>query len=110
MKEDQQRFLAMLGKIPARLVSEQVAWILNCQSHDVPVLVAARLLKPLGNPSVNGVKFFAASDILELSNDRMWLSKMTNSICQHWQKKNSGRQSHVLLTKQATSHPVLKAA
>jgi hypothetical protein len=24
--------------------------VLNCQPHDVPILVAARLLKPLGNP------------------------------------------------------------
>jgi hypothetical protein len=24
----------------------------------VPILVAARLLKPLGNPAVNGIKFF----------------------------------------------------
>ena len=34
-----------------RLTSEQVAWVLNCQPHDVPVLVMGRLLKPLGNPS-----------------------------------------------------------
>jgi hypothetical protein len=96
MKEDQQRFLALFGKAPARLNSEQVAWALNCQPHDVPVLVAARLLKPLGNPPINGVKFFASSDILELSNDRMWLAKMTNVITQHWQKKNAGRKSHVV--------------
>jgi hypothetical protein len=33
----------------------------------VPVLVAARLLTRLGNPPPNSVKFFAASELLELS-------------------------------------------
>jgi hypothetical protein len=31
----------ILGKVPARLT----AWVLNCQPHDVSILVAARLLK-----------------------------------------------------------------
>jgi hypothetical protein len=93
MKDDQQQFLALLGKLPARLLAEQVAWVLNCQPHDVPILVANRLLKPLGNPPVNGVKFFAASDILELIDDRAWLAKATNAITQHWQNKNRQKRS-----------------
>ncbi len=55
-REDQQRFLNILGQLPARLTAEQTAWVLNCQAHDVPVLVAARLLKPLGTPQPNSVK------------------------------------------------------
>ena len=47
MSEDQHRFLTLLGASPARLTAEQVTWVLNCQPHDMPVLVAARLLKPL---------------------------------------------------------------
>lgn len=39
MKEEQNQFLSLLGKLPARLTAEQVAWVLNCQPHDVPVLV-----------------------------------------------------------------------
>ncbi len=93
MKDDQQKFLALFGQLPARLVAEQVAWVLNCQPHDVPALVAARILKPLGNPAVNGIKFFATSDVLELGNDRDRLAKMTNSITQHWQKKNANQGS-----------------
>jgi len=69
MNEDQQRFLTLLGQLPARLMAEQVAWVLNCQPHDVPVLVAARLLKPLGNPPPNGVKYFATADVLERVKD-----------------------------------------
>jgi len=48
MTEEQNQFLRVLGQLPARLTAEQAAWVLNCQPHDVPVLVAVRLLKPLG--------------------------------------------------------------
>jgi hypothetical protein len=70
MRDDQHRFLGLLGQLPARLTAEQAAWVLNCQVHDMPILVATRLLKPLGNPPANGIKFFAASDVLELAKDR----------------------------------------
>ena len=70
MREDQQQFLRLLGQLPARLTAEQAAWVLNCQPHDIPVLVAAKLLKPLGNPPANGIKFFATADLLEAVKDR----------------------------------------
>jgi len=93
VKEDQCRFMNLLGQMPARLTAEQVAWILNCQAHDVPVLVAARLLKPLGNAPANSVKFFAASEVLDQCKDRGWLAKVTNAISQHWQRRNAGRRT-----------------
>src|SRR5882762_8782244 len=92
MKEEQHQFLRLLGQLPARLTAEQVAWVLNCQPHDVPILVAARLLKPLGNPPPNSVKFFAAREVLEQAQDRAWLAKVTNALNQHWQKKNSAKR------------------
>jgi hypothetical protein len=92
MKEDQQRFLSLLGQLPARLTAEQAGWMLNCQPHDVPALVAARLLKPLGNPSQNSTKYFSTVDVLELTKDRSWLVKVTNTICQHWQKQNARKK------------------
>ena len=59
----------------------------------MPVLVAARLLKPLGNPPPNSVKFFAAVEVLELIKDRAWLAKVTHALIQHWQKKNAAKQN-----------------
>jgi hypothetical protein len=88
MRDDQHRFLTILGQLPARLTAEQAAWVLNCQAHDVPVLVVARLLKPLGNPQPNSVKYFATGEVLELAKDRAWLAKVTNAVSQHWKKKN----------------------
>ena len=70
--------------------------MLNCQPHDVPALVSARLLKPLGNPAANSIKFFATADVLELGKDRNWLMRMTSAINQHWHLKNSRRQNHLL--------------
>ena len=96
MKEEQNQFLQLLGQIPARLTAEQTAWVLNCQPHDIPVLVAARLLKPLGNPQPSSVKFFASVEVLELAKDRLWLARMTKSVNQHWQKKNAARKQETL--------------
>jgi hypothetical protein len=93
MKEEQHQFLRLLGHLPARLTAEQAAWVLNCQPHDVPILVAARLLKPLGNPQKNGIKFFATSELLELVKDRAWLVKITNAVNQHWQKNNAAKKN-----------------
>lgn len=92
MKDDQHRFLALLGGLPARLTAEQAAWVVGCQAHDVPALVAARLLKPLGHPPPNGVKFFAAAEVLELVKDRAWLVRVTTAINKHWQFKNARRK------------------
>jgi hypothetical protein len=83
----------VLGQLPARLTAEQAAWVLNCQTHDVPILVAARLLKPLGNPASNGIKFFATGELLELTKDKAWLVKVTNAVNQYWQKNNAAKQT-----------------
>jgi hypothetical protein len=93
MKEDQHRFLSLLGQLPARLTAEQAAWVLNCQPHDVPILVSSRLLRPLGNPPANGIKFFATADVLEAAKDRSWLAKMTNTISQYWRGKNGRKKT-----------------
>jgi|ERR1017187_9788556 hypothetical protein len=93
MREDQHRFMSLLGQLPARLTAEQAAWVLNCQPHDMPILVCSRLLKPLGNPPANNIKFFVTADVLELMKDRAWLIKVTNTINQHWRRQNSRKQS-----------------
>lgn len=92
LREDQHQFLSLFGQLPARLTVEQAAWVLNCQPHDVPVLIAARLIRPLGNPPPNGIKFFATAEVLESTKDRHWLMKVTSTINQHWQKKNQRKK------------------
>jgi hypothetical protein len=65
-------------------------------AYDIPVLIAARLVKPLGNPAANGIKFFATAEVLESAKDRHWLMKVTATINRHWQKKNQGKNRRSL--------------
>jgi hypothetical protein len=95
MNDQQHELLSLLAQPPARLTVEQVAYVLNCQPHDVPVLVAARLLKPLGAPADNCAKYFPAVEIIELARDRAWLARMTNAVYQHWRTKNRCRHRGV---------------
>lgn len=95
MRDDQHRFLSLMGMPPARLTVEQAAWVLGCQAHDVPVLIGAKLLKPLGTPAPNAIKYFATAELLELVKDRSFLAKMTNTVSRYWQTKNSRKKGHV---------------
>lgn len=54
----------------------------------VAILVVSRLLKPLGNPPPNGIKYFATADLLEIAKDRAWLVKASMAIWKHWQHQN----------------------
>ncbi|MES2697760.1 MAG: hypothetical protein V4773_30130 [Verrucomicrobiota bacterium] len=92
MRDEQHRFLALMGVPPARLTVEQAAWVLGCQAHDMPVLIAAKLLKPLGTPAPNSIKYFSTAELLELAKDRSFLAKMTNTVSHHWQAKNARKK------------------
>jgi hypothetical protein len=54
--------------------------------------LVVRLLKPLGNPPANSVKFYATLALLELVKGRAWLDKVTNALHQHWQKRKEAKQ------------------
>ena len=108
MHDDQRQFLTLLAQPPARWTSEQTAWALNCQPHDIPVLVAARLLKPLGTPTANGVKYFSAAEVTESARDRAWLARMTNAIYEYWRRSNQQKpplNGHGGCRKSARSSP-----
>jgi hypothetical protein len=65
---------------PGRLTVEETAWALGFSTHEIPVLVAVKLLKPLGNPVPNAVKWFAADTVEELRHDLKWLSRATDPV------------------------------
>lgn len=50
----------------------------------MPVLVVARLLKPLGNRQPNSSKYFATLDVLELAKAFPRLANLPNAVRQHW--------------------------
>ena len=74
-----------------RLDAKTTAAILGFQEHDIPILVARGLLKPLGSPAKNAKKYFSAVEILALAADTNWLSKATKAVNCHWQTQNAKR-------------------
>src|SRR5215831_19236204 len=79
-------------RLPARLNPGQTAAVLGCKEHDIPVLVNAKLLTPLGKPAPNAQKYFAAVTILSLAQDPAWLAKATNALFGHWKNQNCRRR------------------
>lgn len=77
--------------IPARLLAEQVAKLLNCSTEDVAILVSASKLRALGKPRPNAVKFFSAVELIALLADPDWLDEATKTIGQFWRRKNARR-------------------
>jgi hypothetical protein len=85
-------FLSVFRTPPARVVAEEAAWYLGFAPHDIPVLVSAGLLKPLGHPPASGTKFFATATLQKLRDDLKWLSRASDAIVRHWQTKNARKQ------------------
>jgi hypothetical protein len=88
MQQDIESFLN-LTNTPGRLTAEQAAWFLGFSAHEIPILVAKGLLKPLGHPASNGPKHFLAATLGELRRDEKWFSKATDAIVEYWRYKNS---------------------
>ena len=80
-----------LARLPARLNTEHTAACLGFKPHDIPVLAARGLLKPLGRPMANSDKYYARSRILAVADDEEWLSRATAALSQYWQDKNDRR-------------------
>src|ERR1700690_7810 len=86
--------LLNLRNLPARLHAEEAAWLLGFKPHDIPVLVAGGLLKPLGRPPANGVKYFATVVVEEHRRDARWLAQSSDCLVKHWKTKNQNKQIH----------------
>ena len=77
-------------RLPARLNTSETALLLGFQEHDIALLIAAKLLVPLGKPAPNAPKYFAAIEIVERAANPEWLSSATKAIAKHWRRKNQG--------------------
>jgi hypothetical protein len=80
------------ARLPARLIAAQAAELLGFAAHDIPVLIKAKLLTPLGKPAPNAVKFFAAVTVEELACNTAWLAKATAAIYGFWLNQNTRRR------------------
>src|SRR5438067_1355877 len=82
-------------RLPRRLNTSEAALVLGFQDHDIAVLIAAKLLVPLGKPAPNSPKYFAAVEIAERASNAEWLSGATKAIAKHWLRKNERKQERV---------------
>ena len=55
MNQAKKDFLSLVTQ-PARVGIDETSWLLGFNEHDIPVLVSAGLLKPLGHPTATGSK------------------------------------------------------
>lgn len=90
---ERERFLN-LRHFPARMTIEEVAAFFRMSPHDIPVLVANGLLKPLGDPVQSSVKYFATAVLQELAQNVDWLHQATAAIQGHWVMKNARRSGN----------------
>jgi hypothetical protein len=90
MQQEKEQFLN-LNTAPARLTAEEAAWFLGFSVHEIPMLTADGLLKPLGRPPANGPKYFSAHALEELRRDTKWLAKASDVIVEFWRNKNVRR-------------------
>jgi len=92
MNSQDEQFLN-LKTIPARVRSEEAALLLGFSAHEIPMLISAGLLKPLGRPPSNGVKYFVAAELLEFRQDRKWLTRASDVVVDFWRTKNARRKT-----------------
>jgi len=78
--------------VPARLDATQAAWFLGFEPQEIPMLVAAGLLKPLGHPARNSTKFFATETLEQFRRDEKWLARASDAIATYWRERNARRQ------------------
>ena len=79
--------------VPARLDATQTAWFLGFELHEIPILIAADLLKPLGHPARNSTKFFATQALEQLRHDEKWLGRASDAIGAYWRERNARNRS-----------------
>ena len=93
MNSAQEQFLN-LKTLPARIKVEEAAWYLGFAPHEITILMAEGLLKPLGRPPTTGVKYFSAVALEELRRDQKWLARASDCVVQYWKERNEKKTAH----------------
>jgi hypothetical protein len=91
MQPEMESFLN-LKILPERLTAEQAAWMLGFSTHEIPILTAKNLLKPLGHPASNGPKYFLTATLENLRRDEKWHGKAADAIMDYWRSKNGRKR------------------
>ena len=92
MNATQTEFLTW-NVLPARLSATQAAWFLGFECHEITILAATGLLRPLGHPARNATKFFATATLEQLRRDEKWLIRATDAVATYWKEGNARKRS-----------------
>ena len=87
MNPERKEILNLIA-LPGRLSAAEAAWRLGFEPDHIPVLVAEKLLKPLGNPPPGSVKYYLTTEIEQKKNDAKWMHKASEVIRQKIKEKN----------------------
>jgi hypothetical protein len=91
MNQDKTTFLNLKTQ-SERLTADEAAWLLGFSPHEIPILIAKNLLKPLGHPAPNGPKHFLTATLKDLERDEKWHSKAADAVMEYWRCKNNRKQ------------------
>jgi len=72
---------------PARMTAAQAADFLGFEKDDLALLAKEKILRPLGRPVANAVKYYAAVDVIAVSQDRQRLERATELLYQRNRSK-----------------------
>ena len=82
-----EEFLA-LTRLPGRLIALELSWLFHCEPEHVPIIVAGGLIKPLGHPAANGVKYFHTAEVLEIAADKKKMAQVSDLLSNTWRERN----------------------
>ena len=74
-------------RLPSRLNAEEVAVLIGYCPHDIPILTRSGLIKPLGSPAANTVKYFSSVELEKKLADEKWSARITTCLYRYWQER-----------------------
>jgi hypothetical protein len=93
MNPDSSLGIQSLDEYGAFMTKEKVAKALDIGVHNIPVLVRAGLLKPLGHPQRYCVKKFSRNELARNLADKTWLEEAAKALHRHWRIKNARKKA-----------------
>jgi hypothetical protein len=93
MNPDSPLEVQSLDEYGAFMTEEKVAKALDIGVHNIPVLVRAGLLKPLGHPQRYCVEKFSRDELARNLADKTWLEEAAKALHRHWRIKNARKKA-----------------
>jgi hypothetical protein len=95
IRDQDRKWLFTAIRLPGILESDEAAGLLGVPTHTIPILIAAKHLKPLGKPREKSSKKFSADYIDELSHDQKWQDQAIRIIEAYWTTQNSKKSESI---------------